>query len=71
MTEQQADELASYVANDRGRSAAVVRTIGNGEHVVVMKARTYYLWCFEDYLAYNQEEEATHAKKREQQLVAV
>lgn len=61
MTLKSAAELADYISLEC--RDAEVRTIANGESVVVLKDAQYWLWCMGDWLFFRQAQENKQARK--------
>jgi hypothetical protein len=72
LNKREAYELLSRIEIDSRVGPAVARQIGNGEWVVILKARTWH--CFEpaDYVKYLQLlEQKSEQKQQRKMLVAV
>jgi len=57
MNKREAYELLERIEQDDATGPADVRQIGNGEWVVILKARSWHLWDLADYYQYLSEKQ--------------
>ena len=57
--------LLALIERDAQTGPVRIHQIGNFEHVIIIKARGYYLWSYQDYKAYLDMKEREQAAKRE------
>ncbi len=68
MTAEQAAQLLDHAITSVGAGGAYLYQIANGEHVVRIKKRDYWLWGFNDLTAYAHElKQERKAQRREVQ----
>lgn len=71
MTEEEANQLYSFIILERSPEQVEVRQIANGEHVVILLWCQWWLWSFDDWTAFRQRDELARRKPVESRLVLV
>jgi hypothetical protein len=65
MTQEQAEKLLDHAITTTGTGGAYLYRIANGELVVRIKAKDFWLWSFADLTAYAHD--LKHQKKKQRQ----
>ncbi len=67
MTEEQARRLWDYTTTALGDNNSRMHQLGNGEWVVRIRAKDYFLWGFEDWTVYAHDLKAKAKAERKAQ----